>query len=323
MPKRHLAYFLLLLLIILSVIAACAAPMAKSAGAPQLAMEQPAGEAVMAAATAAPAPAGAEEPGTRGSGGPAEEDKGAASSASGPDQVPLSRAERMVIKNAEVDLLVNDTSAALDQVLGVSSDVGGYVLNMTSWEEEGFKLAKVTLRMPADRYEEALRRLRRIGQVQKESSAGEDVTDQYVDLQSQLRNAEATAERLRSFLDKATKVEEALAVNENLKAVEAEIEQIKGRLNYLGDRAAYSTISIYLNPQRPTPTPTPTLTPTPTPTPAAWNPGRTAVRASGVLVDILKALTEAAIWLGIVGVPLFGVPVALVFLLGKRFVKKP
>jgi hypothetical protein len=81
-------------------------------------------------------------------------------------------------------------------------------------------------------------------------------------------------------------------------------------MNYLKDRAAYSTISVQLSPDRPTPTPTPTSTPTPTPTPVAWRPGETLSDAGGVLVSILKGLVDVLIWIIIVLGP-FAVPVAL------------
>jgi hypothetical protein len=293
MPARRFAPSLLFVLLLIVALGAACSPAAPRSPVEQDGQRASAEVPVAAPqATSAPPVAGEAKAGAPADSAP---ETGATAGT-----VPLARAERLVIKNAEMDLLVVDTDAALDQVLGVVSDVEGYVLNMVTWQEGDAKLAKVTMRMPAERYEEALRRLRRIGEVQKESSSGEDVTDQYVDLQSQERNLEATAERLRSFLDKATTVEEALQVNAKLKEIEAEIEQVKGRLSYLSDRAAYSTISVYLHPQRPTPTPTYTPTPTPTPTVMVWNPGRTAAQAGGVLAGIVKGLVEAGIWLGIV-----------------------
>jgi hypothetical protein len=81
-------------------------------------------------------------------------------------------------------------------------------------------------------------------------------------------------------------------------------------MNYLKDRAAFSTIDVQLNPQRPTPTPSPTPTPTPTPTPVAWRPGETVQEATGVLTSIVKGLVDLAIWVVVVLGP-FLVPLAL------------
>jgi hypothetical protein len=106
-------------------------------------------------------------------------------------------------------------------------------------------------------------------------------------------------------------------VNQRLSELEQEIESLKGRLQYLRDRAAYSTITAHVRPERPTPTvtatpsPTPTYTPTVTPTPEAWNPGGTYRQARGLLVGILKLAGDMAIWIGVVLVPL-AIPVVLV-----------
>ncbi|HPD42084.1 MAG TPA: DUF4349 domain-containing protein, partial [Anaerolineae bacterium] len=96
--------------------------------------------------------------------------------------------------------------------------------------------------------------------------SGQDVTDEYVDLQSRLGNLEATRDRIRTFLDQAQTVDEALRVNEQLAAVEAQIEQVKGRMVYLRERSAYSTITVQLDPELPS---APEVTPVPTPT---WSP---------------------------------------------------
>jgi hypothetical protein len=224
----------------------------------------------------------------------------------------IPRVERMIIKNAELDLLVADTDTAIDGVTVIAADYGGYIISSHTWFEGEFKYATVRLGVPVAEFENVLRRLRGLAlKVNSEIASGEDVTDQYVDLQSRLTNLEATRDRIREFLDKATTVEEALKVNQQLGDVEAQIEEIQGRMNYLTDRSAYSTIDVQLNPERPTPTPTPTATPTPTPTPVAWRPGETARDASNVLTSILKGLGNLTIWVVIVLGP-FLIPVVLV-----------
>jgi outer membrane protein TolC len=140
--------------------------------------------------------------------------------------------------------------------------------------------------------------------VLRETSSGQDVTSEYVDLRSRLDNLEATRDRLRTFLDDAQDVDEALAVNRELSQIEAEIEQVQGRMNYLSGRAAYSTIAINLS--------MPYDIPTPTPTP--WALGRTfnsAVKAQGAL---LRFLADAATWLVIVFGPYLVVLVIIILI---------
>lgn len=218
---------------------------------------------------------------------------------------------RMIVKNAEIRLLVSNTDTAIDRVTQVASDVGGYIISSRVWFQDvgalSLKYASYTIGVPVDQFERALGRLRAIAtRVMDETSSGEDVTDQYVDLQSQLSNLEATRDRIRQFLDKAKTVEEALQVNSQLSAVEAQIEQTKGRMNYLGDRSAYSTISITLEPDVASPTPTLTPTATATPTPQPWNPGQTLSQAKKTVTYFYRGFADLGIWLGVAILPIFG-----------------
>jgi hypothetical protein len=211
------------------------------------------------------------------------------------------RTGRMIIKDAEMELLVPDTDVALDSITLIASDYGGYIISSHSWYQDEYKYATVRLGVPVAEFENILRRLRGLAtRVVNEIASGEDVTDQFVDLQSRLTNLEATRDRIREFLDRADTVEEALAVNEQLSEVEGQIEEIQGRVNYLRDRAAFSTIEVQLNPEVPTPTPSPTPTATPTPTPVAWRPGETVQEAGDALTSLLKGLVDVAIWVVIV-----------------------
>lgn len=224
---------------------------------------------------------------------------------------------RMVIKDGQMRLLVTETDTALDRALQAVSDVGGYIISSRTWYQIGpdganYKYATLTLGIPADQFENAMRRLRSIAlRVLDENASGQDVSDEYVDLQSQLTNLEATRDRIRSFLENAKTVEESLRINSELAKIEAEIEKVKGRMNYLANRAAFSTLTVTFEPEIPPLTPTPTPTVTPTPTPIAWNPGKTVDSAARTLTHIYQALIELAIWVVIVLVPLLAPPALL------------
>ena len=172
---------------------------------------------------------------------------------------------RMIIKNADMRLQVEDTDVAIDRTTQMVGDLGGYIISSRSWyqayDKYNLKYATLTIGMPVDQFERALSRLRGFSvKVLDETASGEDVTDQYVDLQSELQNLEATRARIQEFLKDAKTVDEALRINQELSNIESQIEQIKGRMNYLADRAAFSTITINFEPELPilTPTPTPT-----------------------------------------------------------------
>jgi hypothetical protein len=229
------------------------------------------------------------------------------------------RPNRLIIKDAELRLAVENTDRAIDRTTQIVADVGGYIISSRVWYQdwmgESYKYATLTLGIPVDQFETAMRRLRDLAlRVVDETAAGQDVTDEYVDLESRLRNLEATRDRIRTFLDQAQDVEEALEVNEELAAVEEEIEQVQGRMNYLFDRAGFSTITVQIDPELPTPTPTPTPTATPTPTPESpWSPGPTIKAAGETTVSITRALIELGIWVVMVVLPLVLPPALVAF----------
>ncbi len=247
----------------------------------------------------------AEEPSDQTAGESAENDKQIYTSSSG----QVNRPNRLIIKDGQMYIIVTDTDQAIDRVTQVVSDLGGYIISSRTWSQPYLssgvdqKFATMTMGIPVDRFEDALIRLRQIAvKVKDESASGEDVSDEYVDLQSRLKNLEATRDRIQTFLDTAATVEEALKVNDQLSEVEAEIEQVRGRMNYLFDRASYSTISLQIEPEAPflTPTPTPTITPTPTPTatptPAVWQPQQTWTSANRSMRSIWKGVGDFLIY---------------------------
>ena len=248
----------------------------------------------------------------------------------GPDALINAQPNHKIIKNGEIRLLVENTDNAIDRVLQVVGDLGGYVVSSRSWyqpvNDQNYKYATISIGVPVDQFEAAIRRLRTLAvRVLDENASGEDVTSEYVDLESQLGNLQATRDRIRAFLVDAKTVEESLRINQELTNIEGQIEQVKGRMNYLANRSAFSTITIQLEPDIPplTPAPTPTLMPSPTPEP--WQPGRTMHQAGNTIVSIYQGLAELAIWLIMVVIPLLGPPLLLawgVYWLFKRRIKK-
>jgi hypothetical protein len=171
-----------------------------------------------------------------------------------------------------------------------------------------------------------MRRLRGLAlRVLDENASGQDVTAEYVDLQSQLGNLEATRDRIRSFLDNAKTIEESLRINQELTNIEGQVDQVKGRMNYLANSSAFSTITVNFEPDIPpvpTATITPTLTPMPSATPKAWNPGETVQRASGAVTGIYQGFVELAIWFFLVIIPLIAPPALVIWVIYKLATRK-
>jgi hypothetical protein len=310
----------LIALLGLTLLSACgaAAPAATEAPAAEaFAMEQPATEAPAAA------PAEAEAAKDAQGGGPAE--------GSGAGVLPNMdstnadfAASHMIIKDGQIKLQVEDTDVAIDRATQVIGDLGGYIISSRVWYQphydgENYKYATITIGIPVAQFERALSRLRGLAvKVLDETASGEDVTNQFVDLQSQVTNLEATRDRIKSFLDDAKTVDEALRINQELASVEAQIEQIKGQMNYLQDRSAYSTITVNFVPVLPEIV----ETPTPTPTPNVWQPGETFKDAKKAVTYAYQGIIDFLIWIFVVVVPIFAPPVLIVWALIKFFTRK-
>ena len=231
--------------------------------------------------------------------------------------------DRKIIKNAEVNVLVDDSDIAIDRLTQVVGDAGGYIVSSRVWYQthldgENYKYASITLGIPVDQFEVTMRRVRGLAiRVTDENASGEDVTDQFVDLQSRLSNLEATQARIQSFLEDAKSVDEALRINQELAAIESQIEEVKGRMNYLSDRSAFSTITITISPQLPEIEPAPVLEPKP------WTPSETFKEATETLVKAYRGIAEFAIWVIVAVLPILAPPVLVVWMIFKLIRRKP
>lgn len=203
-------------------------------------------------------------------------------------------ANRMVIRNASLTLVVDDPSARMEEVTRLAGDLQGYVASSSASKYQQGVRVSMTLRVPAEQFDEAMRRLRALAaEVREEQISGQDVTAEYTDLASRLKNLEAAEAQLREIMDNATRTEDVLSVFNQLTQVRGEIEVIKGRMQFLSQSVALATIEV-------------TLLPDALAQPvqiAGWRPEGVAKDAVEALVVILQGLVSLLIWLVIVAVP--------------------
>jgi hypothetical protein len=153
----------------------------------------------------------------------------------------------MVIRSAYLSLVVDNVSASVTGISSLANTFGGYVVSSNLGEQQNRLFASISFRVNADRFNEALQALRDLAaEVRSESTSGQDVTAEYVDLDARLRNLEASETQLLELMEKAGTVEEILKVQQQLVNTRAEIEQTKGRMQYLEQSSALSYIEVSL-----------------------------------------------------------------------------
>lgn len=152
-----------------------------------------------------------------------------------------------VIKTGEVVLRVpeGELQTSLSEVVDVARAHGGFVLS-TTVDEGGVRSGMVVLRVPAESFEDALADARTVGEVVREQVSGEDVSQEFVDLDARLRNFEAQESVLLDLMSKSASVADTLRVQRELQDVQLEIERLRGRLRYLRDQTDLSTITLHL-----------------------------------------------------------------------------
>lgn len=212
--------------------------------------------------------------------------------------------ERLVIKNADLVIVVEDPSGSMDEIARVAEEMGGFVVSANLFKTEttdgvSVPQASISIRVPSERLNDALDEIKSESDQEplSEGISSQDVTGEYVDLQSQLTNLEATEVKLRQIMDEAEETEDVLAVYNELVQVRGQIEVIKGRMKYLQESAALSSIHTELMADE-------AVQPL---TVGSWQPTGVAKGAVQALINALKFLVNLAIWLVI-----FVLPVLLV-----------
>lgn len=166
-----------------------------------------------------------------------------------PEPPPAPPGER-VIKEGTIALEVAEGrfDEAFVAVISATRTHGGTVVasTTTNTDEHGTS-GSVTVRVPVERYEDLLAAVSSgIGEVRSRNISSQDVSTEYVDLQSRLRHLQAQERFYLGLLDRAQSVGDAIAVQQQLEAIQSAIEQIKGRLQYLDERTAFSTLTVEL-----------------------------------------------------------------------------
>jgi len=223
-------------------------------------------------------------------------------------EAPLSTQDRMIVRTGNMALVVKDVTTARDDIAQLAVRLDGYVVSSGISGEEAKMRGQISIRVPDEKFEQALGELRGLAlRVKSESTSSQDVTQEYTDLQARLNNAEATEKQYLALLEKATDVQDILSIYDSLSRVRQDIEQIKGRMQYLERTSSMSLISVQLEPQATT---APLVH-------AGWSALEALKSAVRGLVRTGQILVILAIWL-IIFIPIWGTVVGIIYWRRKK-----
>lgn len=288
----------------ISLIAALTLSACGVAAAPQRSMDyaEPAGAPAM---TFNEAPADSSAP-------PAPGETGTNVSGFGTDAAAV---ERLVIQNADLSIVVADPETKLDAIQKMAEDMGGFVVSSNIYQTNTSNNVKVpegdiTIRVPAGKLDQALDQIKADAvEVQNETRSGQDVTREYVDLQSRLKTHEQAAEQLSKILDTKTESEEVIDVFNQLVYHREQIELLKGQIRYYDEAAALSAVSVQIIAEE-------SVQPLEI---AGWKPVGVARDALQTLINFFQGFVNFLIWLIILIIPAGVLILGLLWILWRLF----
>jgi len=220
--------------------------------------------------------------------------------------VTAAQADQKIIKTGYLDLQVTNVGESVTKMSALAEGKGGFVqTSSVSEREDGTHYGSIIIRVPSNVYEETLAEMKSLAAVVRtESSTGQDVTEQYTDLEAQLRNAQAQEAQYLEILERANTVEEILMVQPYIDSVRGTINYLTGRIQYLENATSYSTISASLSEEPSVRVPS-----------KEFRFGDIINQAAQSLVSVGQGIAIFAVWFVIVGGPFLVILIMLVIAL--------
>jgi len=229
--------------------------------------------------------------------------------------VDAATVERKVIQNANLSIVVADPEAKMDEIQKMAVEMGGFVVSSNTHQtttNKGIKVPQgnITIRVPAENMDTALDKIKaEVVEVQSEDRSGQDVTRDYVDLQSRLKTHEQAAEQLSKILEQKTESSEVIDVFNQLVYHREQIELLKGQINYIDEASALSAISVVVIAEE-------TLQPIEI---GGWKPVGVARDALQALINFFQGFVNVLIYLIILIIPAGLLLLGLLWLVWRVF----
>lgn len=229
--------------------------------------------------------------------------------------VPTEIQDQKIIKEGSLSIRVGDTDSAVNEIRGVVEYHGGAVFSVNLYENtQGVKSGVVVIKVPVEKFEAAMIGVKeKASLVLQETSSGQDVGEEYVDVQARLANKQAEEKAFIEILNRADDTEDIIKVTKELSRVRGEIEQMQARLRFLDSRTDMSTITIQLSEDQNV-----TFI-------DMWRPAQEAKEALNKLFTSLKGLVSASIIFVIWFIPMaliWGFILGALFLVGRNVYRR-
>ncbi|ONK21669.1 hypothetical protein BLX87_20850 [Bacillus sp. VT-16-64] len=156
--------------------------------------------------------------------------------------------DRMIVHRGNLEVKVKNLETARKDIEKKVKEYGGYIVESNIYREENELMSGyLTIRIPEKHFQQFLNDTEKAAvEVMERSVTGQDVTEEYVDLESRLKSKRAVEQRLLDFMKTAQKTEDLLKISSDLAKVQEEIEVIVGKMKYLENQTAYSTVDIFM-----------------------------------------------------------------------------
>ncbi len=190
--------------------------------------------------------------------------------------------QRHVIRTGQVAVEVEKFDDAARGLLTIAEGAGGFVADSSYTDEGGTPRGTFVLRVPAARFSDVVRQVEQLGTVQRRQITGQDVTEEFVDLEARVRNLERQEARLLTFMDKATKIPDLMAIEQEVARVRGEIERLTGRMRFLSSKVEMATVQTEVS-QKPRKAPG-----------GFWDIDRSIARIQHAFLNTVRQLLDAA-----------------------------
>lgn len=163
------------------------------------------------------------------------------------ESAPVESTDRLVVRNTNLSLAVEDVRTVIDAIVGKAEKLGGFLVDSGLNVQDGVATGQVSVRIPADKLREGLGEIRALGvKVVSENVTGTDVTSEYADLTARLETLTKTKAKFDQILNSATAINDILNVQREIVNLQAQIDSVRGQQKYFEQTAKLSLVTVYL-----------------------------------------------------------------------------